>query len=309
LAIEVLAQQLWQQPQVNGALGAVSQNELTAASQPPAAASVGAAGQPTPDTDLAAPPEPRTPLGEALENVRSLIHPLAQRAGVAVQIYITAEIVDLPTPPMALRTILLSALAVAVPIAAPGTVIVAASRRDDAIAVEVTCSQPPEGNRPLTGAELDALTTAQEQAAFYAARLEISGRTRGEFAVTLLLDAPQETVVLVIDDNTDWLALVQRYVAGMPVQVVVTATPEGACALAGKLQPALIVLDVMMHNVDGWQVLSELRHDPATSHIPIVVCTILPLAEMALALGANAFLQKPVSQQQFLQLLDRFGSA
>ena len=75
----------------------------------------------------------------------------------------------------------------------------------------------------------------------------------------------------------------------------------------GKLQPSLIILDVMMHNVDGWQVLSELRHDPATSHIPVVVCTVLPLEEMALALGANAFLQKPVSQQQFLHVLDRQG--
>ena len=77
--------------------------------------------------------------------------------------------------------------------------------------------------------------------------------------------------------------------------------------MAGKVQPSLIFLDVMMHNVDGWQVLSELHHDPATSHIPVVVCTVLPLEEMALALGANAFLQKPVSQQQFLRVLDRQG--
>lgn len=309
LAIEALAQQLWQSANIDTLLPEANGDELTSASPLSMSPVTGESGQPTMEAAIVAATEMRVPLGEALENVRSLIHPLAQQAGVAVQIYVTADIIDLPTSPMALRTILLSALAVGVAIAAPGTVIVTASRRGAAIAVEVTCGEPAEGDLPLKRTELEALATAQEQAAFYTARLEITGRTRAEFAVTLLLDAPQQASVLVIDDNTDWLALVQRYVAGSPVQVVASAAPEGACALAGKLQPTLIVVDVMMHNVDGWQVLSELRHDPATSHIPVVVCTILPLAEMALALGANAFLQKPVSQQQFLQLLDRFGSA
>jgi CheY-like chemotaxis protein len=151
------------------------------------------------------------------------------------------------------------------------------------------------------------LTTAQEQAAFYDARLEIADPRQAGLSVTLLLVAPEQAIVLVVDDNADWLELVQRYAAGSRYQVVTTRSPETARDSAGKLQPSLIILDVMMHNVDGWQVLSELRHDPATSHIPVVVCTILPLEEMALALGANAFLQKPVSQQQFLQVLDRQG--
>ena len=71
------------------------------------------------------------------------------------------------------------------------------------------------------------------------------------------------------------------------------------------MQPAVILLDVMMHNVDGWQLLSELRHEPATSSIPVIVCTILPVEGMALSLGANAFLQKPVTQQQLLKALDQ----
>jgi len=60
-----------------------------------------------------------------------------------------------------------------------------------------------------------------------------------------------------------------------------------------------------MPNIDGWQVLSELRQSPATHRIPIVVCTVLPLADLALSLGVNAFLQKPVTQDQFLGILDR----
>lgn len=87
-------------------------------------------------------------------------------------------------------------------------------------------------------------------------------------------------------------------------QVIGTNEPENAHSLAEKVQPAVILLDVMMQNVDGWQVLSELRQDAQTAQIPIIVCTILPVAELALSLGASAFLQKPVTQQQFLQVFD-----
>jgi CheY-like chemotaxis protein len=81
--------------------------------------------------------------------------------------------------------------------------------------------------------------------------------------------------------------------------------PVNAQPVAQKLQPAVILLDVMMHNVDGWQILSELRHMPATTAIPVVICTILPVEELALSLGANAFLQKPVTRHLFLKTLDQ----
>ncbi len=295
LAIEALAQQLWQAQQ----LATVSLPKL-AGGEPPA----GQVDSPQPPAAAEiAPAEVRVPLGEALENVRSLISPLAQQAGASVQLYIAAELVALPAPPLALRTILLSVLATAIPMAGSGAVVMTATRRDHKIAIAVRCREPESAEAPLTAKELAALATAQAQAAFYAAQLDIAGSTRGRLVVTLLLAAPQEPSILVIDDNADWLELVQRYAAGLPQRIITLRTPETAVAAAGKLQPALIFLDVMMHNVDGWQVLSDLRHDPATAQIPVVVCSILPLAEMALALGANAFLQKPVSQQQFLEML------
>jgi CheY-like chemotaxis protein len=277
LAVQALAQQLYRQ---------VTTPDAEAAAQPPA------------------PPEVRIPLGEALENVRSLACPLAQQMNAALEIYIAAEVVDLPVSPMPLRTILLTVLTVAIPPAAGAIVAMTAVRRAGEIAIEVTC-RATAAPVALGDKERAALATAQEQAAFYDVHLDIAEPAHAGFAVTLLLAASEQALVLVIDDNADWLELVQRYAAGTRYGIVVTRAPETARDSAGKLQPALILLDVMMHNVDGWQVLSELRHDPATAQIPVVVCTILPLAEMALALGADAFLQKPVSQQAFLQMLDR----
>jgi CheY-like chemotaxis protein len=73
----------------------------------------------------------------------------------------------------------------------------------------------------------------------------------------------------------------------------------------------VVLLDVMMPEVDGWELLGQLRQNPATSHLPVVVCTILPQEELARSLGANAFLQKPISRDDFLRVLDELlkGSA
>jgi CheY-like chemotaxis protein len=305
LAIEALAQHLWQSPQLDASLRAGTVDELKRAAR----AQDVLPGRDNGDQAAVwkATPELRIPLGEALENVRSLALPLAQQLNVPLAIYITAGLVGLPVSPMPLRTILLTVLTIAIPLAGKGSVVMTAFRRDEEVAIEVTCSDPVATQELLLDRELARLTTAQEQAAFYAARLEIADPGQRGLSVTLLLPAPEQAIVLVVDDNADWLELVQRYAAGSHYQVVTSRIPETACDTAGKVQPSLIILDVMMHNVDGWQVLSELRHDPATSHIPVVVCTVLPLEEMALALGANAFLQKPVSQQQFLQVLDRQG--
>jgi CheY-like chemotaxis protein len=60
-----------------------------------------------------------------------------------------------------------------------------------------------------------------------------------------------------------------------------------------------------MPQTDGWRVLSQLRQHPLTSHIPVIVCTILVQEALALSLGACAFLRKPVTRQAFLAALDR----
>jgi CheY-like chemotaxis protein len=97
-------------------------------------------------------------------------------------------------------------------------------------------------------------------------------------------------------------------VVGTRYRVITTRDPRSASILAEKVQPATIFLDVMMPGVDGWQVLSELRQAVATHSIPVVVCTVLPLADLAISLGVNEFLQKPVTQNQFLAAVERLTS-
>jgi len=249
-------------------------------------------------------PEQRIPLGEALHTVHDLVRPLAEQWQTPLEFVVPPALSDLPVAPLALRSILLTILSVAIPRAGPGSVVIAAAQAGPEIEFTVLCSDDAMGQPPLSEKEAAGLETAHNLAAFYGAHLSFPHEEGARLAVTLTLLAPETIPVLVIDDNADWLELLQRYAAGSHYQLIGTREPESARNLAEKLQPAVILLDVMMHNVDGWQILSELRHDPATNRIPIVICTILPVEDLALSLGANAFLQKPVTQHQFLKTLD-----
>lgn len=298
VALEVLAQQLWPQIDHNVHASALS----TAEASP--GAEVGQALSEELVWLKKSAAEPPTPLGETLQTVQTLAQPLAQQWQVPLVVDVAPSVAALPVAPLGLRSILLTLLSVALPQAGQEPVVLTALRAGDTIEVMVTCRADPEGQTVLGEKEQTSLQTAQTLAVFYEAQLTFVTAPEEGFAATLILAAPEQIPVLVIDDNTDWLALQQRYAVGSRYQVIGTNEPETAHHLAEKVQPAVILLDVMMQNVDGWQVLSELRQDPLTAQIPIVVCTILPVGELALSLGASAFLQKPVTQQQFLQALD-----
>ena len=71
-----------------------------------------------------------------------------------------------------------------------------------------------------------------------------------------------------------------------------------------KHSPRGIVLDVMMPEVDGWQMLGRLRRHPVTGHIPILICSIVSQEELAFSLGARGFLRKPVTRKNLLDALE-----
>ncbi|MGH3100927.1 MAG: response regulator, partial [Thermoleophilia bacterium] len=77
--------------------------------------------------------------------------------------------------------------------------------------------------------------------------------------------------------------------------------------LVKALQPAIVVLDILLPGLDGWQVLESLKADPVTAAIPVVVVSILDERGRGLALGAADYLVKPVSREGVLDVLARCG--
>jgi CheY-like chemotaxis protein len=125
------------------------------------------------------------------------------------------------------------------------------------------------------------------------------------FAIDVTLPSVERTVVLVIDDNIDTLRLFQSYLSGTRYRFVGTSSPDEALALAVQVAPSVILLDVMLPGIDGWELMGRLREHPRVRGVPIVVCTILAQEQLALALGASGFIHKPVTQAAFLDALDR----
>jgi CheY-like chemotaxis protein len=247
----------------------------------------------------------RIPLGEAIEDVLGLAQPLAQQWQVFLYSHLPDELANLPITSLGLRNILLTLLTVAIPRSGRTPVTMTATDQKAAIQLHITSNNRHTAHTPFSTKEESVLAAAQELASFYGAALEVAPPEEAGFVATLTIPTPEQVRVVVIDDNADWLKLVQRYVSGSQYQIIGTLEPATARVLVEKVQPSLILLDVMMHNMDGWQVLGELHQEPAIAHIPVIVCTILPVDDMALSLGASAFLRKPVSQQQLLKVLDR----
>jgi signal transduction histidine kinase/CheY-like chemotaxis protein len=117
---------------------------------------------------------------------------------------------------------------------------------------------------------------------------------------------PSEPLVLVVEDDPAAAELLTRQLVGAGYRTEVARTGAEAIAKAGELQPAAITLDIILPEVDGWEVITRLKSDPATSAIPVVVVSVVDNPELGLALGAIDYFVKPVEAPELIARLNRF---
>jgi CheY-like chemotaxis protein len=89
--------------------------------------------------------------------------------------------------------------------------------------------------------------------------------------------------------------------------VVGTLAANEGLQMARELQPFAITLDIKMPVKDGWQVLHELKADPRTNHIPVILLTVVDKKTMGYRLGADDYLVKPLDEKAVLAALERVG--
>jgi signal transduction histidine kinase len=116
-----------------------------------------------------------------------------------------------------------------------------------------------------------------------------------------------ERTVVVIDDDRRSVDLLTVYAEAAGLRVVSARDGRRGVELVRGLQPAIVVLDILLPELDGWQVLESLKADPATAAIPVVIVSILDERPRGLALGAAEYLVKPVSREGVLDALARCG--
>jgi CheY-like chemotaxis protein len=118
------------------------------------------------------------------------------------------------------------------------------------------------------------------------------------------LPARGDTVV-VVDDDPAVLDILTRYLTGEGFRVVTVARGADAVRVCREVRPAAVTLDVMMPDVDGWEVLAALKREPDLAGIPVIMLTIVEDRNLGHALGADDYLVKPLEPQRLLESLRR----
>ena len=109
--------------------------------------------------------------------------------------------------------------------------------------------------------------------------------------------------ILVVDDEPDALELIEFNLRGAGFEVVTAMDGPEALKQARSLMPSLIVLDVMLPEIDGMEVCKQLRRDPATARIPIIMLTAKATEVdrvLGLELGADDYVAKPFSPRELI---------
>jgi CheY-like chemotaxis protein len=114
-------------------------------------------------------------------------------------------------------------------------------------------------------------------------------------------------LVLVVEDDPAAAELLTRQLVAAGYRTEVARTGNEALARARELQPAAITLDIILPEVDGWEVLTRLKSDETTSAIPVVVVSVVDNPELGLALGAIDYFVKPVEAKELVARLNRFN--
>jgi signal transduction histidine kinase/DNA-binding response OmpR family regulator len=111
--------------------------------------------------------------------------------------------------------------------------------------------------------------------------------------------------MLVIDDDPNVYDMMERILSREGLDVYGAATGKEGLALARRLKPVVIALDIMMPGMDGWAVLQAIRADPELAETRVVIVSMLDEKPLGMALGADDYLTKPLRREQLLASIQR----
>jgi HAMP domain-containing protein/CheY-like chemotaxis protein/signal transduction histidine kinase len=177
-------------------------------------------------------------------------------------------------------------------------------------------SVPGKGSTFTLYLPLSYVGSAQSKSALPASA---SGSTDSAYQSTIILPVaraeeladdrealePQDTVLLVIEDDPHYAKVLLNLARDKGFKVIVAKSGTEALRLAREHKPTAISLDVFLPDMLGWTVLSELKRDPSTRHIPVQVLTVEEERQYGLERGAFSFMNKPLTTDGLEEALER----
>ena len=104
---------------------------------------------------------------------------------------------------------------------------------------------------------------------------------------------------LLIEDSAPATAQIIRYLSELGIETITCPQGQGAWEKALVEQPDVIILDIILPDIPGWDVLKQLKAEPPTRDIPVLIVSVVDDPQKALEYGAASTLVKPINRQQF----------
>jgi signal transduction histidine kinase len=273
----------------------------------------------------------------ALEYALSLVRERAAAHAVALELDVTDDVGSIEADELRFKQVVLNLVSNAVKFTQDGGHVSVTCRRvGDEVQVEVSddgMGIPPEDQARIfesfqqggRGAPREegtglGLTLCRRLVELFGGRLWLEsevgvGSTFGFSIPASRRDRPRSgsgpeddrPVVLLVDDDRASLDLVAAYLEDTAVRLLRALDGEQALALIAHAVPAAVVLDIRLPHRNGWEVLADLKADPRTADVPVVVATIVDERPRGLSLGAAEYLLKPIRREDLVGALRRVG--
>lgn len=106
--------------------------------------------------------------------------------------------------------------------------------------------------------------------------------------------------ILVVDDDLKTVEMICQFLKEEGYATICSTSGKEALELANKYKPFAILLDIIMEDMDGWEVLQNLKHNDDTKDIPVVIVSVSQDRKTGLALGAIGFIDKPIDKENLI---------
>jgi len=244
-------------------------------------------------------------VAELLDDLYVIVDPLARAKGVSVRFAPPYHLTALNADRVMLRQAVLNTITYALDIAREGQVDVNEFAEGGEMGIRVTARRSatttqPAGRGQRQGLGLDV---CHQLMMALGGRLHVEPGGGDRWEACLAWPAAVPRVLLAIDDNEGLIDLFRRYLVSYNWQVIGATNGAKARQVIAETRPTVIALDVMMPGEDGWEFLMAFKENEDTRNIPVIVCSVLNEPQLALELGAAAYLAKPVTQRALLRAL------
>ena len=283
----------------------------------------------------------RFALNDVLENSLKMIHERARRHNITLNLEVDSEIGIIEADERMIKQVIVNLLTNAVKFTPnEGRIDVSAQLKDDEVWVSVRDTgigiapedqsrifdefqQAKQGTMKSEDGTGLGLTLAKKFVEMHGGRIwvesEMGVGSTFTFTIPIQVSTPvAETMVqelaqaartgptiLLIEDDARAIDLLTLYLTAADFNIVVARDGDEGLAIARRIHPAAITLDIMLPHVDGWDFLAQAKADAEIANIPVIIISILDERGKGIALGAAEYIVKPANRYDLLATLHR----